>query len=122
MNRLVAHLTSSVRLCLQKKRKVGYFAKNKEIIAILSSLWSEKLIWGYISHQTVLKVYFKYYSNKAAIQSIKMYNIPLKLSYLKKLIQENPQSIFILKTSFGYRSHLTCLKNNLGGILVLKIN
>jgi ribosomal protein S8 len=70
----------------------------------------------------MVKVYFKYRKNKPIIQSIKRYNICLKFYSLYNLIQQYPESTFIIKTKIGYKTHIDCLKLRCGGILVLKIN
>lgn len=64
----------------------------------------------------------KYKDNKPIINAIKFYTQYISVVKLKVLVRNYPQSLFILKTSKGTKSHNYCLVHNVAGLLVLKIN
>jgi len=64
----------------------------------------------------------KYYLTKPLINNFVVYNSSIQLHNLKWLTLQNQHSIFILKTSFGYKSQKYCLHYNISGVVLLKIN
>lgn len=46
----------------------------------------------------------------------------INVAKLKIHVKTYPQSLFILKTSYGLRSQNYCLRNNVAGSLLIKIN
>lgn len=105
-----------------KKKKKSYFFSTQFSINFLNNLWAIKLIWGYKIQKKFVTVFMKYYLNKPTINHYTIYRTHVSLQKLKWLTIRNPQSIFVLKTVFGYKNQYYCLYSNIGGIIVLKIN
>ena len=70
----------------------------------------------------LLKAYFRYYLNRSIIYSIFTLNRVLDYNFFKKYNQKYPQTFLIINTSRGIRTIDFCIKNNLGGKLVLRLN
>jgi len=116
------NLISLLYLNSVKKKRKSYFFNTQISINFLNKLWSLKLVWGYKINLKILTVYIKYYLNKSIIINFTIYNSCIKLNNLKWLILCNKHSIFVLKTSFGYKSQKHCLYHNISGIVIFKIN
>jgi len=89
---------------------------------MLKNIWKNNLIWGFAVFNNFLKVYFRYYLNKSYINLIDIPNLFLNYSKLKNYGQKNPQSFLLLSTAQGIKSINCCLKKNIGGQLIFKIN
>jgi ribosomal protein S8 len=113
---------SMFRIYLIQKKKYCYIMDNKNNRKLLVSLWEYNLIWGYQKCKEVLKVYFRYYLNRSIIYSIFTLNRVLDYNFFKKYNQKYPQTFLIINTSRGIRTIDFCIKNNLGGKLVLRLN
>lgn len=116
-------LIATIKLHL-KQHKIYCFTRiTKELLILLDLLWIENLIWGYtIVQDNFIKIYLRYISNKSIIQSILVYKKKFSVTKLKENIKLFPQSFFIINTPYGFKSHKYCLKNNITGSLILKIN
>jgi len=122
MNKNRSYFISFLKFHVAQKKVYGYILKTKDNLQFLDCLWQKNLIWGYKVFSQFLKVYFKYYLNKCSINFFRIYNSFVKIDYIKKYIQQYPQSIFIFSTSDGYKCGNYCVSYNLGGKLLLQIN
>jgi len=116
------NLISLLYLNALKKKKKSYFFNTQITINFLDNLWSLKLIWGYKINSKIITVYIKYYLNKPLINYFTVYKSSVQLNNLKWLTCQNQHSLFLLKTSFGYKDQKYCLYYNVSGIIILKIN
>lgn len=122
MNNRIYHTLSTFKHYTLRYRICSYFIKTQECLDLLSTLWVENLIWGYKLLNNSVKVYFRFYNNKSIVKILRFYKKHTKLVQLKKYINYYPQSIFLLKTIRGIKSHNYCIKHNLGGLLLIKID
>lgn len=119
---MTLRLLSIIKIHLIKKKIYCYLTRKKEYIPLLDLLWYENLIWGYTMFHKYIKIYLKYKNNIALIKFNKIWIKSVTLKELRIHAQRYPQTLFILKTSQGFKSHKYCFSNNLSGVLILKIN
>jgi ribosomal protein S8 len=122
MNIQVNRFFSIVKIHIVQKKVHCYLLNTKINQKLSNYLWENSLIWGYKKFSKYLKIYLKYYLNKGTIHLIQGYNQVLTLKELKYLVTMNPQSFLLLNTTKGYVSAKTCIKHNIGGNLLIKIN
>ena len=122
MNNNCYHTLSTFKHNILRNKICSYYIKNQECLSLLNALWSENLIWGYKLLNNSVKLYFRFCANKSVIKVLRFYRKYIKLVQLKKYIHYYPQSLFFIKTMKGIRSHSYCIENQLGGLLLLKLD
>lgn len=122
MNQSTSQFFSILKTHINQQKVYYYLLDTNSSIQHLNFLWQNNLIWGYKSVSKFIKVYIKYYLNKGAIYLIKNYNVFLNVKQIKNYTQLNPQSILVFNTVRGYQSAQYCIKNNIGGKLLVKLN
>jgi small subunit ribosomal protein S8 len=96
-----------------------------ELLAILESLGA---IRGYhVVDDNSIEVVLKYDRTKMAFTDIKVVSTPGRRIYvsileLYKLKDRYPSEIFVLSTSEGLKLDIDCLRERLGGLVLLKIS
>jgi ribosomal protein S8 len=111
-----------------ENKKCIVFQKSKIIENLLSTLYSEGLIFSFnLITPNIYTVYLKYYGSGPIISNIKVYkkksySNSITIKKLKKLIHQNPSSIFIINTSAGFISQSEALRCKFLGTLCFKIN
>jgi ribosomal protein S8 len=122
MTKNILYFISFLKLHVSQKKVYGYILNTKANIKFLDYLWQTNFIWGYKICGEFFKVYFKYYLNKCSINTLEFYNSPIQVKELNLYCRQSPQSLLIIDTLEGYKSGAYCVKFNIGGILLLKIN
>ena len=110
-----------------KKKRILVLQKNfKLILSILNILWLKGLIFGYSIKKNYVTIFFKLQKNKFIFTNFLIYSKPsykiiISAIKLKFLVQKNIQCIFFLCNFKGIFTHDFAIKNNVGGILILKL-
>jgi ribosomal protein S8 len=123
----VSNLLSNLKICL-KKKKVAFLQKeSKIIIAVLNSLWDEKIILGYqVLNNGFLKVYLKYKgTGKSFIRHISLVSTSgrrVSFSVNNKILVKSQKNIlFFINTTVGVLSHDMAITKNVGGDVLFKV-
>jgi small subunit ribosomal protein S8 len=96
-----------------------------ELLGILENLGA---IRGYhIVEDSVVEVVLKYSRTRMAFTDIKVVSTPGRRIYvsvleLYKLKDRYPSEIFVLSTSEGLKLDIECIKEQLGGLVILRIS
>jgi ribosomal protein S8 len=122
MNKIQTGFISIFKVYMTQKKIYCYLYNTKLNYQTLKNLWNHNLIWGFVLFNNFLKIYFRYYLNKSYINLINIPNLFLNYSKLKNYNQKYPQSFLLLSTAQGIKSIHFCLKNNIGGQIIFKIN
>lgn len=107
--------------CLRKASlvKVPY---TKSWLEILDILYKEGFIQNYIIADNKIYIYFRYLNGKNSIRMLKNLIKPSHMIYTKYKnlwLFRRSSGILILSTIHGIRTHEECLKEKLGGKLLL---
>jgi small subunit ribosomal protein S8 len=96
-----------------------------ELLGILESLGS---IRGYhVFGDNVVEIVLKYDRTKMAFTDLKVISTPGRRVYISvlelyKLKDRYPNEIFVLSTSAGLKLDVDCLREQIGGLIILRIS
>lgn len=128
MQNLIINVISTLNFGIKQKKSKIKVLNSKIVRALLKLFIQEGFIWGY-SHlnKTYLLVILKKISQFSTWLNIQNYKLNTKNKYiswlnLKKIIQINPTTLFILSTKNGFLNQKQTLKKKIGGKLLCKIN
>jgi len=111
----------------QNYKKSVEIIKTKPNIKLLKFLYDEGYISGYSfsNNKSKMFVYLKYQNSEPLIKNLNFISKPNKEIYcsVKTLSQhKNNNSFYVLYTQKGYKSIMDAKLQNLGGLLICRIN
>lgn len=111
----------------QNYKKSVEIIKTKPNIKLLKFLYDEGYISGYSfsTNKSKMFVYLKYQNSEPLIKNLNFISKPNKEIYcsVKTLSQhKNNNSFYVLYTQKGYKSIMDAKLQNLGGLLICRIN
>jgi len=120
---------SFLKISIKKKKNKIFVKKTKNIIFVLNFLYKEGYIKNYkIINDSKICIFLKYVLNESIFHDIIYYKPSRKIFFTKKKMcnfirnKKWLGSNYILYTSKGLLSLTQCIKYNLTGILMFKIN
>lgn len=92
--------------------------RTRILISFLNLLWNEGYILGYKSSQNLVKIFLKYNNCNPVIRSLTLLSKSSKKRYysVQQIWKINSnEGFFVISTSKGFKSLLSCKKENIGG-------
>lgn len=92
--------------------------RTRILISFLNLLWNEGYILGYKSSQKLVKIFLKYNNCNPVIRSLTLLSKSSKKRYysVQQIWKINSnEGFFVISTSKGFKSLLSCKKENIGG-------
>ena len=130
VNNILADSITRILNSTRNNQPEVILTKSHQIITILTLLRKHGYVRNFNVEKSFIRVTLKYSKDQSVITNIKYYsplnvNNTVSFKQLKYLIEQKPclsgLSLFILSTPLGIISDYDCLKNRIGGKLLLMI-
>jgi small subunit ribosomal protein S8 len=94
---------------------------NKKLLPLINLLYKEMIIQSFHFHNTVIKIYLKYFLNMQIFYNLKFLSTSSQknyLDYLNLCLINSKNSFFILSTDKGLLTEYECKQFKIGGKLL----
>jgi ribosomal protein S8 len=127
-NYTISDFISKLNIARRSHLKTIIVKPSRTVFELLKVLENLGAIRGYhILDEYAVEIIMKYDQGKTVFTNIKVVSTPGRRSYLSilelyKLKDKYPNEIFILSTCDGFKLDIECFKEQLGGLLLLRIS
>jgi small subunit ribosomal protein S8 len=127
-NYTISDFISKLNIARRNHLKTIIIKPSRIVFELLKVLENLGTIRGYhMLDEFAVEVVFKYDQGKTVFTNIKVVSTPGRRLYLSilelyKLKDRYPNEIFILSTSHGLKLDIDCFKEQLGGLVLLRIS
>jgi len=127
-NYTISDLISKLNIARKKRSRTIMTKPSRMVFELLEILESLGAIRGYhIAGDSLIEVVLKYDRSKMAFTDVKAVSTPGKRVYvsaleLYKLKDRYPNEIFVLSTSEGLKLDIDCLREQIGGLIIIKVS
>jgi len=127
-NYTISDFISKLNVARKNRSKTIMTKPSRMVFELLGVLESLGAIRGYhVVDDNSIEIVLKYDRTKMAFTNIKVVSTPGRRIYvpvleLYKLKDRYPSEIFVLSTSEGLKLDIDCLKEQIGGLVLLKIS